>query len=387
MHILILPSAYPTKEEPLRSIFFKEQALALKEEGHKVGVIYSETRRITNINFKNLKQNHFQITFNDEEGVNTVRLHGWNILMMRNFLGVNLWVKQTLSLYEKYVKRYGKPDIIHVHCGLYGGLAAKIIKDKHSVPYVITEHSSTILNNSLNDYNKNVLNIAYNNADKLISVGEKLKSSMKNYTNNDDIVVIPNIVDTNGFKVYEEHKREKFRFLTVAYLKKNKRIDLVIEAFNKLKEKYDNIELYIGGDGPEKLYLQQLINNYNLNEDIHLLGEVLRKDLPAVMGNSDCFVLSSMYETFGVVYIEALACGVPIIATKCGGPEDFFNENLGYIIEVDNLNELYDAMERIINNKSKFNNQDISKYIKNRFSKKVIVKELEGVYNLIIRKD
>lgn len=384
MHILILPSGYPTKEEPLRSIFFKEQALALKDGGHKVGVIYSETRRMTNINYRNFKQNHFQITFNDEEGVNTVRLHGWNILMMRNFLGVNLWVKQTLSLYEKYVKMYGKPDVIHVHCGLYGGLAAKVIKDKYSIPYVITEHSSTILNNSLNDYNKQVLTVAYNNADKLISVGEKLKSSMKNYTNN-DIVVVPNIVNTDGFKVDKEHKRKKFRFVTVAYLKKNKRIDLVIEGFNKLKEKYNDIELYIGGDGPERTNIQQLIDKYNLNEDVHLLGEVLREDLPAIMGNSDCFVLPSMYETFGVVYIEALACGVPIIATKCGGPEDFFNENLGYMINVGKLNELYDAMEKIINNNSKFNGNEISEYIKNRFSRKVIVKELENVYNLIVK--
>ncbi|MDU5109540.1 MAG: glycosyltransferase, partial [Clostridium sp.] len=350
---------------------------------HKVGVIYSETRRITNINYKNLKRNHFQITFNNEDGVNTVRLHGWNILMMRNFLGVNLWVKQTLSLYEKYVERYGKPDIIHVHCGLYGGLAAKVIKDKYSIPYVITEHSSIILNNSLNDYNKQVLTVAYNNADKLISVGNKLKCSMKNYTNN-DIVVVPNIVNTDGFKVSKEYKREKFRFLTVAYLKKNKRIDLVIEAFTKLKEKHNNIELYIGGDGPEKTNIQGLIDKHNLNEYVHLLGEVSRKDLPKVMGNSDCFVLPSMYETFGVVYIEALACGIPIIATRCGGPEDFFNENLGYMIDVDNLNELCNVMENILINNSKFDRNEISEYVKNRFGRKAIVQELEKVYNSII---
>lgn len=383
MHILILPSGYPTKEEPLRSIFFKEQATALKESGHKVGVIYSETRRITNINYKNLKENHFQVTYTEEEGVDTVRLHGWNVLMMRNFLGVNLWVKQTISLYKKYVSKYGKPDIIHVHCGLYGGLAAKYIKDMYSIPYVITEHSSLVLNNILNDYNKNILKIAYDNANCLISVGEKLKSSMMEYTTN-KIVVIPNIVNTDEFKVCN-NKREKFRFLSVAYLKKNKRIDLVIESFNRLKKKYDNIELYIGGAGPEEEYLKDIIYKYNIDKDVKLLGEVSREDLPDCMGNADCFVLPSMFETFGVVYIEALACGVPIISTKCGGPEDFFNENLGYMIEVNNSNELYKAMENSINNKDRFNKEEISLYIKNRFSKEVIVKEIEKVYNLIIK--
>ena len=304
MHILILPSGYPTKDEPLRSIFFKEQAIALKERGHKVGVIYSETRRITNINYNNFKENHFQVTYNNEDNVNTIRLHGWNILMMRNFLGVNLWVKQTVSLYKKYVKQYGKPDIIHVHCGLYGGLAAKIIKDKYNIPYVVTEHSSLILNDLLNNYNKNVLKEAYNNAGKLISVGEKLKEAMKAYTNN-EITVIPNIVNTDGFKVNKDKKYNKFKFLTVANLKKNKRVDLVIDAFKIIKEKYNNIELYIGGDGEEKSNLQEMINKYNLNNNIILLGAISRNDLPKVMSDSDCFVLPSMYETFGVVYIEA----------------------------------------------------------------------------------
>lgn len=383
MHILILPSGYPTKEEPLRSIFFKEQAIALKESGHKVGVIYSETRRITNINYENLKRNHFQVSYTEEDRVDTVRLHGWNVLMMRNFLGVNLWVKQTISLYKKYVSKYGKPDIIHVHCGLYGGLAAKYIKDMYSIPYVITEHSSLVLNNILNDYNKNILKIAYDNANCLISVGEKLKDSMMEYTTN-KIVVIPNIVNTDEFKVCN-NKREKFRFLSVAYLKKNKRIDLVIESFNRLKKKYDNIELYIGGAGPEREYLKEIIYKHNIDKDVKLLGEVSREDLPDCMGNADCFVLPSMFETFGVVYIEALACGVPIISTKCGGPEDFFNESLGYMIEVNNSDELYKAMENSINNKDRFNKEEISLYIKNRFSKEVIVKEIEKVYNLIIK--
>ena len=384
MHILILPSGYPTKEEPLRSIFFKEQAVALKEGGHKVGVIYSETRRITNINYRNFKQNHFQISFNNEDGVNTVRLHGWNILMMRNFLGVNLWVKQTVKLYEKYIERYRKPDIIHVHCGLYGGLAAKVIKDKYSIPYIITEHSSSILTNLINEYNNKILRVAYNNSNKLISVGEKLKLSMKDYTDN-DILVIPNIVNTDGFKIDKSYKREKFRFLTVAYLKENKRIDLIIEVFSKLKEKYNNIELFIGGDGPERSNIEEIIDGNNLNKDVSLLGKVSREDLPRVMSDSDCFVLPSLYETFGVVYIEALACGIPIIATKCGGPEDFFNDKLGYMINIDNLNELYDAMEKMLNKTYNFNSEYMSNYIKSKFSKEVIVKELENVYNLVLK--
>ena len=127
-----------------------------------------------------------------------------------------------------------------------------------------------------------------------------------------------------------------------------------------------------------------MIGKYNLNNDVILLGTISRKDLPKVMSDANCFVLPSMYETFGVVYIEALACGTPIIATKCGGPEDFFNENLGYMINIDNIDELCNAMRDMINNNTKFNSDYMSKYIKNKFSREVIVKELEKIYNLII---
>ncbi|NLM05002.1 MAG: glycosyltransferase family 4 protein, partial [Clostridiales bacterium] len=114
MHVLIIPSAYPTEDAPLRGTFFKEQALALKEGNLKVGVIYSETRRVTGINANTLKKFHFQVNDSLENGVRTVRLQGWNILMMRNSLGINLWVKQTLKLFKLYIKKYGLPDLIHV---------------------------------------------------------------------------------------------------------------------------------------------------------------------------------------------------------------------------------------------------------------------------------
>ena len=86
MHILIIPSAYPTEDAALRGTFFKEQAIALKENNLKVGVIYSETRRITGININTLKKFHFQVKDSIEEGIRTIRLQGWNILMMRSLV-------------------------------------------------------------------------------------------------------------------------------------------------------------------------------------------------------------------------------------------------------------------------------------------------------------
>lgn len=383
MHILILPSAYPTEDAPLRSTFFKEQAIALKEAGHEVGVIYSETRRITGININSLKKFHFQIEDKKEEGINTIRLKGWNIFMMRNSLGINLWIKQTVKLFNIYIKKYGKPDLVHVHCGLYGGAAVVLIKEKYNIPYVITEHSSNVLNGTMDKYHRELLEKAYNNADYLISVGKKLKEKMKVYTKN-KIEVIPNIVNTEKFTPRNKAKNGKFRFLSVSFLNPNKNVDLTIRAFSKAFKNKDNIELYIAGDGSERLKLEALAKDLGVESKVKFLGKVNREDLPGFLHEGNAFVLPSKYETFGVVYIEALACGLPIIATKCGGPEDFYKEDFGYMIDTGDEEALCQAMIKMIENKDKYDSISMSKCVKNRFSKEVIVKKIEEVYEVIL---
>lgn len=383
MHILIIPSGYPTEDAPLRSTFFKEQAVALKEDGNKVGVIYSETRRITGINLNTLKKNHFQIKEYVEEGINTIRLHGWNILMMRNRLGINFWIKQSLILFNKYIKKYGKPDIIHVHCGLYGGIVAKLIKDKYSIPYVITEHSSIVMNHLLDDYHKKLLKVAYNNSNKLISVGGKLKEAMKVYTNK-EIVVIPNIVDTSVFK-YEANQRDlKFKFVSVSMLKSDKNIELLLRAFENAFKNSEQIGLMVIGDGPERYKLEKLAEDLDIKKQVEFLGAVERRNLPKYLQKAAAFALPSNYETFGVAYIEALACGLPIITTKCGGPEDFYEEKLGYIIPKGDMQALSIAMSDMVINYDRFKKDEISKYIKEKFSKKVIIEKIREVYLEII---
>lgn len=383
MHILIIPSAYPTEDAPLRSTFFREQAVALVKKGHKVGVVYSETRRLTSINIKMIKKNHFNITIENDDGVNTLRLHGWNILMMRNKLGINLWINQSLYLFKRYIEMYGKPDLIHVHMGLYGGMVGKIIKEKYNIPYVITEHSSVVMNGFMNNYQKYIIEESYRNADALISVGKKLRDSMRMYTHN-NINIIPNIVNTDKFKYDDSKKNNEFTFISVCNLKKDKNIELLLKAYSNVFNNKSNTKLIIIGDGEEKERLLKLSNELNINDNVEFVGAVLREQLHKYLESSSVFVLPSKYETFGVAYIEAMSCGLPIITTKCGGPEDFYNEYLGYMIEEANVKCLEEAMLKMITNYGQFNRSNISRYIKESFSEEVIVHRLNEVYKKIL---
>ena len=100
-----------------------------------------------------------------------------------------------------------------------------------------------------------------------------------------------------------------------------------------------------------------------------------------------CFVLASRAETFGVAYIEALATGVPVIATKCGGPEIFVHEDNGLMIPVDDLDALVNAMEYMYKNIKVFDREKVSSEIKDKFSPKYVSKKLVEVYEEVLKKE
>ena len=122
-----------------------------------------------------------------------------------------------------------------------------------------------------------------------------------------------------------------------------------------------------------------------MNENILLLNEVGRDKLKDIYPEGDAFVLASSSETFGVVFIEAMATGMPVIATDCGGPSDFVNEQNGYLIPVNDNQSLVDALMNMRNNAYSFNSLEISEMCVKKFSPESIASALTKLYETIIR--
>jgi hypothetical protein len=140
LHILLLPSSYPTSSAPVRGVFVQQQAVALRRIGVKVGVIYPYFRSLRDFNIAALSDNHFQINFDEEEGIPTYRFCGWNIPRLR--LEPFLWKRRVKRLYESYVDKNGIPDLLHAHNILWGGFSAMEIGEQTGLPFVVTEHTS-----------------------------------------------------------------------------------------------------------------------------------------------------------------------------------------------------------------------------------------------------
>jgi L-malate glycosyltransferase len=380
-HILIIPSFYHTEDDPNVGMFFKEQSEALLSYNFKVGLLYPERRSLRKFSLGLLRKFHFQLRNYNEKGLNVYRMHSWNLIPTKWYLGNLSWVKYCLILFEKYIKENGLPDLIHAHCSLWAGYTAYIIKQKYNIPYIITEHSSLFLKGNYSSLEEKKAKIAFNGADKIIAVSNSFAKTLTNTViPNKNIEVVPNFIDTDFFKNQNNKKKDDFVFMTACFLKRNKRVDRLIHAFAMHFKNKPNVKLYIIGDGEEKKNLKDLVGKLGVVSQVTFLGGVNREQLRYHLSLANCFVLPSDMETFGVVLIEAMSMGLPLIATKCGGPEDIISEGIGLLCEKNEVS-LSNAMQEIYYNYDQFSKEYIRNYCINTFSNKSVLQKLLSLYS------
>lgn len=376
MKILIIARGYPTDKYILNGIFEFDQAKALRKLGHEVFFMSLDIRSLRRVR-------RFGTYELEKEGV---LIHNCSIpcgkapFQVQNFMIRQLLRKQ----YPAFVKKHGEPDIIHVHFLNYGYCAVKELK-KTGIPLVITEHSFVFMDGLFRSKAYKTGYTAYEGADELICVSNALAGQISDKFGV-KATVIPNIVDTAVFRYSGKKKTAgSFMFVCVANLNVFKRIDFLIDVFAEVSKQHPDIRLTVVGDGPERKHISDLVTLHKLEDKVCLKGRQSRKAIKQVFDEADCFVLPSAVETFGVAYIEALASGLPVIATRCGGPEDFVDESNGILVDVDNREELHAAMEDMISNINKYHPKKISERTKDKFSDVRIAERIEEVYLKVIK--
>lgn len=384
MHIMVIPSWYSSDRNKVHGSFFKEQFIAQQKYGEKITVAYNE---IWPLNlFTKIKEKSGLVN-NNEDGLNTYRYKQYNYLP-KNPLMFKIFNRRMDKLYKEIVKREGKVDIIHAHSALWGGISAAYIAKKYDIPLIITEHSSLKYSKYLRDsYRKYVYN-AYDSANEIIAVGTGLKEELKKYTNT-NISVIPNLVDLSIFKSDNIKKSDlgKTKILfSLSYLVPEKGMDLLISAFNK-SLKGEDVKLIIGGEGSEKGKLEAEVKRLGLEKQIFFIGALSREQVVEQMKKCDGFVLTSEHETFGVVYIEAMAMGKPILGTKNGGAEDIIKDYNGILANNRDINSIAECLKEFIYKLPFYDNKIIQEKCIEYYNQEIIVRRINEVYLKIINKN
>lgn len=381
MHILIIPSWYPNTYAPVHGTYFREQVDALRNTGIQVGVIAPVLRSLRELNFRNVLQNHGQISYDKENDVNVYRKHAWQP-PKGGRLGRILWLKYARSLFERYVSEHGLPDLIHAHCHIWAGVAAKQIKDQYGVPFVITEHFSGYITGTMPSWMLKEVPGTASSATKVMAVSRALSIQLERVIGSKSVSVIPNMVDVDFFSLpVTRPSFTPFKFLFVGFLYKKKAVDVLLSAFSKLVHEGYDVLLDIAGDGPEKIRLQKIAEIKGVSNRVRFLGLLSRENVRGAMWQSHVFVLPSYVETFGVVLLEAMATGLPVIATRCGGPEEFVGREGGILVEKGDDTALANAMKEFVNKKGQYlSSQSARENICVNFSRTSVANKLLDIY-------
>jgi glycosyltransferase involved in cell wall biosynthesis len=246
-------------------------------------------------------------------------------------------------------------DLIHAHAALPAGYAAMRIAAKFGIPFVVTIHGADLQKTvHINQHAQQAVGEVISHSTTAVFVSHKLKRiAADQFGDDNQYKVIPNGIDPASIKQdslsHSAPAQAPITLLSVSNLFPSKGIDDNLSALARLTGKYPEVKYLIIGDGPERGYLENLSRELGLSKQVEFLGQIPHDQVMSAMADCDIFSLPSWQEGFGIVYLEAMAHGVPVIGCQGEGIEDFVNHSVtGYLVKPRDLDDLVKVLDHLL---------------------------------------
>lgn len=386
--VLFIPKWYPDRKQDQNGNFVQQHAYAVSEFSDVI-VLFANYDSFSGPGLINFD-------FEDDRGIPTYRFYYkqkiTGLSIIDKPLKLLLYFVCLMRGYRMIERRYGRPDLVHVHVLLRTGLFAWLKYLTDGMPYIITEHWSIYLpanSHRINAFRKFLTRVVVKKAEALHTVSEDLKNSMQNlgflcrrY------LVLPNVVDTNLFNLAENHNstEPKVRFLHVSnFNEKAKNIKGIFRAIKKLNETRTGFELQIIGFGEDEKILQEYAQQLGLlNRFVFFEGKKESPEVAEAMQKADVFLMFSNFESLPCVLIEALASGLPVIATTVGGIPEMISKEQGILVAPQDENALLQAMDFMIGHCQEFNKNGLRKYAEEKYSYQAVGRQFAALYETVL---
>jgi glycosyltransferase involved in cell wall biosynthesis len=282
-------------------------------------------------------------------------------------------------------------DLIHAHFSYPDGVVGVDLGERYGVPVVVTEHAPWLW---MDDY-PSVRAKAVAAASRIgahLAVSRSVRETILSVTGNSSRVrVVPNGVDETLFRPGPARDRDRNKLLYVGMPRAaSKGLDVLMDAMALLFARRPSAHLTVVG-GPVYRDAQALVAEIEARSTIPpLAGRVIfTGPLPPAevarhMATSAALVLPSRLESFGAVLIEALACGTPVVATHCGGPEDIVVDEVGQLVPVGDPVALAEAVEGVIDDRDRYPVDTLRDYAISRFSWRTVGAQLLEIYREVL---
>jgi glycosyltransferase involved in cell wall biosynthesis len=372
MRAAIVTSLYPSRNRATVGTFVRDQAIALSRAGVEVEILHIDVRSPRTIG---RADGVSDAVIDDPSEPRAHRWKGWGV-------GTTS-VPPLMRLGARRLRRtlHAPPDVIHGHFAFGGGIAAAALADAYDRPLVITEHSSEFARGLATGSRGAEIRRVFARADRLLAVSNELAATLSSYSDR-AVRVIPNVVDVDSFAPRRPAAvGTPMRIVSVGSLTTKKGFDHLLEALVSLP--FQGWRATIVGEGPEGRRLRRLADVLEIGDRVELPGALSRARIRELLAGADVFVSSSRNETFGIAIAEALSVGVPVVATRSGGPASFVEQPYGLLVE-SNPPAIAEGINQVARGRCTFDPEVSHRRIARMFGPSLIADRVMSVYEEVL---
>jgi glycosyltransferase involved in cell wall biosynthesis len=282
-------------------------------------------------------------------------------------------------------------DVIHAHFVYPEGAVAHRLGRRYGVPFVVSEHAPWTSGWFGHRAVRRESLAAGRAAASLMAVSKYIRRSIADWVEVDGrVAVVPEGVDGEMFNRGGRSQCEPDRILFVGWLNFNKGVDVLLRAMELIATRGDPGRLLLVGGSyyrdtrMQERKLRALAASLDLGDRVTFAGPCPHKDVARLMAEAAVVVLPSRAEAFGTVLAEALACGTPVVSTRCGGPEDYVTSEVGALVPVDDPVRLSEALVCVLRERARFDSEHLRRYALERFAWPRIVDRWLDAYGLAL---
>lgn len=277
-------------------------------------------------------------------------------------------------------------DLIHAHFVFPEGLVAVRLGQELGIPVVTTEHAIWRPWFDVYPAVRRQVVAALPGVRTVTVVSEAVRASVNDVAPDTPCELLPNVVDDVFAPSAAPESFDPDGLLFVGVVRQVKGLDVLVRALPALVARRPELTLTVVGDPFYRRYrrdeeaVRQLVRDLGLAAHVRFVGHQTPEQVAERMRAAAVVVVPSRRESFSAVAAEALACGTPVVATRCGGPEDFVGPEVGRLVAVDAPAALAGAVLDVLERRDSFERRRLSSYARSRFSAAAATERLCDVY-------
>lgn len=380
-NILFLSSWYPNRMKPTHGNFVHQHALAAAQENN-VQLIYVCLQ-------EGLQQSSETIVEQHPFPVHLVYLKKSKVPLLGTMWNYLRMIWTYFSMLNQLKKQGFKPDLIHANVVYPIGIVARFVSWKLGVPYIISEHWTCYSSEADPKPGRMQMFLtrwAANKATLILPVSEDLSLSMQKAGIRTDMQVLYNVVNTDLFSPIPRTKREQIHLVHVSSLDDTqKNPSLLFRSFAELLKSHSSLQLDIVSDGDFSGY-QLEIEQLKIASNLVFHGTQSAEGVARILQQADVFLLTSRFENLPCVLIEAISCGVPIVATNVGGIREIVHDGNGILVPSENQTAMVEAINQVISRLEDYRPEEMHQEAVQLFSYSSIGTKLSSIYQSVLSK-